>query len=86
MTFDNVGTFFHSEQSVFEENKNCDDFEVEKCKEIANILRNNKKNNFQDIFFSFENSPSEGIIKQCFLNDNCCPWYSFSYKEVFNKI
>ena len=86
MNFDNVGTFFHSEQSVFEENKNCDDFEVEKCKEIANILRNNKKNNFQDIFFSFENSPSEGIIKQCFLNDNCCPWYTFAYKEVFNKI
>ena len=77
MNFENVWTFYHSEQSVFEVNKNCDDFEVEKCKEIANIVRNNKKSNFQDIFFSFENSPSEAIIKQCFLIDNFCPWYQF---------
>ena len=86
MNFENVWTFYHSEQSVFEVNKNCDDFEVEKCKEIANIVRNNKKSNFQDIFFSFENSPSEAIIKQCFLIDNFCPWFQFSYKDAFNKI
>ena len=86
MNFENVGTFYHSEQTVFEDNINCDDFEVEKCKEIANIIRNNKKNNYQDIFFSFENSPSEAIIKQCLIIGNFCPWYQFSYKDVFNKI
>ena len=86
MNFENVGTYYHSEQSVFEENKNCDDFEVEKCKEIANIVRNNKKNIFQDIFFSFENSPSEAIIKQCLLMDNFCPWFQFSYKDTFSKL
>ena len=86
MNFDNVSTFYHSEQSVFEDNQNCDDFEVEKCKEIVNIIRNNKKNYYQDIFFSFENSPSEAIIKQCLINGNYCPWYQFSYKDVFNKI
>ena len=86
MTFDNVGTFFHSEQTVFEDNINCDDFEVEKCKEIINIIRNKKINNYQDIFFSFEKSPSEAILKQCLLNDNYCPWFQFSYKDTFNKI
>jgi hypothetical protein len=86
MTFDNVGTFFHSEQTVFEDNVNCDDFEVEKCKEIINIIRNKKINNYQDIFFSFEKSPSEAILKQCLLNDNYCPWFQFSYKDTFNKI
>ena len=86
MNFENVGTFYHSEQTVFEDNINCDDFEVEKCKEIANIIRNNKKNNYQDIFFSFENSPSEATIKQCLIIGNFCPWYQFSYKDVFNKI
>lgn len=86
MNFNNVGTYFHSEQSVFEDNINCDDFEVEKCKEIINIIRNNKKNTYQDIFFSFENSPSEAILKQCLLNGNFCPWFQFSYKDAFNKI
>ena len=86
MNFANVGTFFHSEQSVFEDNPNCDDFEVEKCKEIINIIRNNKKNNYQDIFFSFDNSPSEAILKQCLIVDNYCSWFQFSYKSAYNKI
>ena len=86
MNFDNVGTYYHSEQSVFEDNKNCDNLEVEKCKEIANLIRNNKKNYYQDIFFSFENSPSEAIVKQCLLIGNFCSWYQFSYKDAFNKI
>ena len=86
MNFANVGTFFHSEQSVFEDNPNCDDFEVEKCKEIINIIRNNKKNNYQDIFFSFDNSPSEAILKQCLIIDNYCSWFQFSYKSAYNKI
>ena len=86
MSFDTVGNVFNSEQSVFEENKNCDDFEVEKCKEIVDLIRNNKKNYFQDIFFSFEKSPSEALIKQCLLMGNYCPWYPHSYKDVFNKL
>ena len=86
MNFDNVGTYFHSEQSVFEDNNNCDDFEVEKCKEIVNIIRNGKKNNYQDIFFSFENTPSEAILKQSLLNENYCAWFQMSYKDAFNKI
>ena len=86
MTFDNVGTFYHSEETVFEDNINCDDFEVEKCKEIINIIRNKKINNYQDIFFSFEKCPSEAILKQCLLNDNNCPWFQFSYKDTYNKI
>ena len=86
MTFDNVGNVFHSEQSVFEDNVNCDNFEVEKCKEIIDLIRNNKKNYFQDIFFSFAKSPSEALIKQCLLLGNYCPWYQYSYKEVFNKL
>ena len=86
MNFQNVSTFFHSEQTVFEDNSNCDNFEVEKCKEIVNIIRNSKKNNYQDIFFSFENSPSEAILKQCLLNGNYCSWFQFSYKDAFNKI
>ena len=86
MNFSNVGTFFHSEQSVFEDNVNCDDFEVEKCKEIINLIRNNKKNNYQDIFFSFDNSPSEAILKQCLIIDNYCSWFQFSYKSAYNKI
>ena len=56
MNLENVGIYYDSEPSVFEKNKNCDDFEEERCKEIANIVSNNKKN-FQDLFFSFENSP-----------------------------
>ena len=86
MTFDTVGNVFNSEQSVFEDNVNCDDFEVEKCKEIVDLIRNNKKNYFQDIFFSFAKSPSEALIKQCFLLGNFCPWYQYSYKDVFNKL
>ena len=85
-TFDNVGNVFHSEQSVFEDNENCDDFEVEKCKEIIDIIRNNKKNYYQDIFFSFEKRNSEALIKQCFLLGNYCRWYQYSYKDVFNKL
>jgi hypothetical protein len=86
MTFDTVGNVFNSEQNVFEDNVNCDDFEVEKCKEIVDLIRNNKKNYFQDIFFSFAKSPSEALIKQCFLLGNFCPWYQYSYKDVFNKL
>ena len=86
MSFDIVGGTFHSEQSVFEENINRDDFEVEKCKEIVDIIRNNKKNYYQDIFFSFEKSPSEALIKQSFLLGNYCRWYQYSYKDVFNKL
>ena len=86
MNFDNVGTYYHSEQSVFEDNTNNDNFEVEKCKEIANLIRNGKKNYYQDIFFSFENHPSEAIVKQCLLIGNFCSWYQFSYKDTFNKI
>ena len=86
MTFDIVGGTFHSEQSAFEENINRDDFEVEKCKEIVDIIRNNKKNYYQDIFFSFEKSPSEALIKQSFLLGNYCRWYQYSYKDVFNKL
>lgn len=86
MDFSNVGTFYHSESSVFEENENRDDFEVEKCKEIIDIIRNNKKSTFLDIFFSFSKSPSEALIRQCLLLDNCCPWYQFSYKDTFNKL
>ena len=77
---------FHSEQSVFEDNENCDDFEVEKCKEIADFIRNNKKNYFQDIFFSFSRSSSEALIKQCLIIDNYCPWFQYSYKDIFNKL
>ena len=86
MTFNNVGSVFHSEQSVFEENINCDNFEVEKCKEIIDIIRNNKKNYYQDIFFSFAKSPSEALLKQCLIMDNYCPWYQYSYKDIFNKL
>ena len=85
-TFDNVGKEFHSEKSVFEENINCDDFEVEKCKEIVDIIRNNKKNYYQDIFFSFSKSSSEALIKQCLILENYCPWFQYSYKDVFNKL
>ena len=86
MNFTNVGNLFHSEQSVFEENINCDDFEVEKCKEIIDLIRNNKKSNYQDIFFSFSKSPSEGLLKQCLILGNYCPWFQYSYKDVFNKL
>ena len=86
MNFSNVGNIFHSEQSVFEDNENCDDFEVEKCKEIIDIIRNNKKNNYQDIFFSFAKSPSEALLKQCLILGNYCPWFQYSYKDVFNKL
>ena len=86
MNFNNVGNIFHSEQSVFEDNVNCDDFEVEKCKEIIDLIRNNKKNNYQDIFFSFAKSPSEALLKQCLILGNYCPWFQYSYKDVFNKL
>ena len=86
MNFNNVGTVFHSEKNVFEENINRDDFELEKCKEIIDLIRNNKKNNYQDIFFSFEKSPSEALLKQCLLLGNYCPWYPYSYKDIFNKL
>ena len=86
MNFNNVGNIFHSEQSVFEDNVNCDDFEVEKCKEIIDLIRNNKKNNYQDIFFSFAKSPSEALLKQCLILGNYCPWFQYSYKDFFNKL
>ena len=86
MNFNNVGNLFHSEQSVFEDNVNCDDFEVEKCKEIIDLIRNNKKNSYQDIFFSFAKSPSEALLKQCLILGNYCPWFQYSYKDVFNKL
>ena len=86
MNFNNVGTVFHSEKNVFEENINRDDFELEKCKEIIDLIRNSKKNNYQDIFFSFEKSPSEALLKQCLLLGNYCPWYPYSYKDIFNKL
>ena len=86
MNFNNVGSTFHSEQSVFEENINRDNFEVEKCKEIVDIIRNNKKNYYQDIFFSFAKSPSEALLKQCLIMENYCPWYQYSYKDIFNKL
>ena len=86
MNFNNVGNLFHSEQSVFEDNENCDDFEVEKCKEIIDIIRNNKKNNYQDIFFSFAKSPSEALLKQNLILGNYCPWFQYSYKDVYNKL
>ena len=86
MNFNNVGNLFHSEQSVFEDNVNCDDFEVEKCKEIIDLIRNNKKNNYQDIFFSFAKSPSEALLKQCLILGNYCPWFQYSYKDFFNKL
>ena len=86
MNFNNVGNIFHSEKSVFEDNVNCDDFEVEKCKEIIDLIRNNKKNNYQDIFFSFAKSPSEALLKQCLILGNYCPWFQYSYKDFFNKL
>ena len=86
MNFNNVGNIFHSEQSVFEDNVNCDDFEVEKCKEIIDLIRNNKKINYQDIFFSFAKSPSEALLKQCLILGNYCPWFQYSYKVFFNKL
>ena len=86
MNFNNVGNIFHFEQSVFEDNVNCDDFEVEKCKEIIDLIRNNKKNNYQDIFFSFAKSPSEALLKQCLILGNYCPWFQYSYKDFFNKL
>ena len=86
MNFNNVGNIFHSEQSVFEDNVNCDDFEVEKCKEIIDLIRNNKKSNYQDIFFSFAKSPSEALLKQCLILGNYCPWFQYSYKDFFNKL
>ena len=86
MDFNNVGTFYHSEQSVFEENENREEFEIEKCKEIINDIRHGKKSNYFDIFFSFAKSPSEALLKQCLLLDNFCSWYQFSYKDTFNKL
>ena len=86
VNFENIGKNYYSEQMVFEENEFKDNFEVEKCKEIINNIRNNKKRGFQDLFFSFQGSQSESLINQCFICSNLCPWFKMSYNEAFKKI
>ena len=86
VNFENVGNNYYSEQMVFEENEFRDNFEVEKCKEIINNIRNNKKRGFQDLFFSFQGTQSESLINQYFICSNLCPWFKMSYNEAYKKI
>ena len=86
VNFENIGKNYYSEQMVFEENELRDNFEVEKCKEIINSIRNNKKRGFQDLFFSFQGTQSESLINQYFICSNLCPWFKMSYNEAYKKI
>jgi protein transport protein SEC24 len=82
MTFTIVGTYFHSEDDVFEGEKS---FEVEKCKEMIDFVRNQKMI-YMELFFSFEGCLSENLIKDCLIIDGYCSWFNYSYKDYYRKI
>ena len=86
MTPEIVGTYFHNEISVFEDNINKDNFEIESCNDAIGYLRFKKCNLYQDVFFSFEGTLSENIIKSCMILDDFCPWFSKSYGEWMKKL
>ena len=86
MTPEIVGTYFHNEISVFEDNINKDNFEIESCNDAIGYLRYKKCNLYQDVFFSFEGTLSENIIKSCMILDDFCPWFSKSYGEWMKKL
>ena len=86
MTPEIVGTYFHNEISVFENNINKDNFEIESCNDAIGYLRFKKCNLYQDVFFSFEGTLSENIIKSCMILDDFCPWFSKTYGEWMKKL
>ena len=86
MTPEIVGTYFHNEISVFEDNINKDNFEVESCNDAIGILRYKKCNLYQDVFFSFEGTLSENILKSCLILDDFCPWFSNNFNEWFKRL
>ena len=86
MTPEIVGTYFHNEISVFEDNINKDNFEIESCNDAIGYLRYKKCNLYQDVFFSFEGTLSENIIKSCMILDDFCPWFSKTYGEWMKKL
>ena len=86
MTPEIVGTYFHNEISVFEDNINKDNFEIESCNDAIGYLRFKKCNLYQDVFFSFEGTLSENIIKSCMILDDFCPWFSKTYGEWMKKL
>ena len=81
MNFNSVGTFFQKEEDIF----SSDTFEVEKCQEMVDYIRRSR-DIYGEVFFSFEGSMSEKMVKEIFILDSNCPWFAFSYSEYYKQI
>lgn len=71
-----------SEDTVFDYEK-LDEFK-ERIMNIVDYIRS-YKSLFQNMIFVFENPEGDKIIRECLIEDNCCPWYSLDYKTFYAK-
>lgn len=96
MTFEIVGSYFHSERSVFEDPINKDKDEIRRVEKAINDLRE-KKCYYQELFFSFEGCLSETMyiihlisnifrVKESLIQNSICPWFNYSFNQYLKKI
>ena len=69
-------------ESVFD---NCESGSFkERIYNIIEYIRSTKSL-FQNLVFIFSGTPSEKLINEALIEDNCCSWYPYDYEKFYKK-
>ena len=70
-------------ESIFD---NCENGSFkERIYNIIEYIRSTKSL-FQNLIFIFSGTPSEKLINEALIEDNCCSWYPYDYEKFYKKM
>jgi protein transport protein SEC24 len=72
-----------NENNIFE---NCENGSFkERVYNIIEYIRSTKSL-YQNLVFIFSGTPSEKLINEALIEDNCCSWYPYDYEKFYKKM